>query len=410
MPRTFEVRGTLYNPRGLKISERNLTFKIRNKFMFKLNFKLAIFKLLFCLTIILLTARFDLLAQSFLPVYQNGSGEFETDLTIGGDVEDEDYLLVGPSKIVVDSGGNIFVLDSRENCIKKYDAKGNFLKTVSSAGKGPGEIMTCYQMSIDPKNNIVTYDLGNRRFSFFNNEGVFLHSIPFNDIVWNFKISPDNKYYVETHKWDFGGKAGGALYKISQFSPDFKKESLVDSARIKDNTFITKPHRTNVPVPFHPILTWDISPVGNVVVAYSGDYTIKIFSPDLKLLNKYQGDGKAVKVTAGDKENYFGGMTTSQGGQVEKGAPDFIRKATKFPKYKPFFMGITIDHEGYILIRTYKTENNNGYFDIFNQDGKLINQVKLPVAFGASTFKNGFLYGIRATEDGFPSICRYRLK
>ena len=254
------------------------------------------------------------------------------------------------------------------------------------------------------------WDLGNRRFSVFDNDGVFLHSIPFNEIVWDFKISSDDKYYVETHKWDFSGKAGGALYKISQFSPDFKKESLVDSARIKDNTHITKPHRTNVPVPFHPTLTWDIFSSGNIVVAYSGDYTIKIFSPELKLLEKFQGDAKAAKVTAEDKKNHFAGMTMMQNGQVERGAPDYIKKATKFPKYKPFFMGIAIDHEGYIIIRTYKTENNYGYFDIFNKEGKYTNQVKLPVAFIASTFKNGFLYGIRTTEDGFPSICRYRLK
>ncbi|MBC8185252.1 hypothetical protein H8E88_29515 [candidate division KSB1 bacterium] len=128
--------------------------------MVKFNhFVSAKFRILVCTLTLIFTVQFNLSAQSFLPIYQNGSGEFETDLTIGGDVEDENYLLVGPSKIVIDSGGNIFVLDSQDNCIKKYDAKGKFLKTFSSGGKGPGEILNCYKMSIDPNDNIVTYSI-----------------------------------------------------------------------------------------------------------------------------------------------------------------------------------------------------------------------------------------------------------
>ena len=77
-------------------------------------------------------------AQSFMPIYQKGSGKLVTDLTIGGDTEDENYLLNSPSQVVVDSRGNILVLDSGEDHIKKFDSNGKYLITIGKRGRGPG--------------------------------------------------------------------------------------------------------------------------------------------------------------------------------------------------------------------------------------------------------------------------------
>jgi len=351
----------------------------------------------------------NLAAQSFLPIYKKGYGMFEVDLTIGGDVDDENYIFTSPGKICVDPKGNIFVLDPGESQVKKFDPSGKHLKTFSRAGKGPGEILSCYQMATNPEGHIVTYDLGNRRFSFFTNDGSFLHSIPFQQIVWNFEIGPKGNLFVETHDWDFSGKLGGALIKVTKFSPDLKTSTPVDSARIKDNTFITKPVRTNVPIPFHPGLYWGILPSGNVVVAFSENYTMKIYSPAIKLLHKITHERKREKVTDKDKESYFAGMTSSVGGQVSQGAPDYIRKNVQFPKFKPYFMGIKIDHDGYILARTYETSKENIVCDVFNQEGQFINAVKL-APIGGMNFANGFVYTIKASEDEFPVAVRYRLR
>ncbi|HDL19447.1 MAG TPA: 6-bladed beta-propeller [Bacteroidetes bacterium] len=363
--------------------------------------------LLFCF--VTLGAAHILYAQSFLPVYQKGSGELITDLTIGGDVGGEEYLLSGPGRIAVDENGNIFVLDSRENHIKKFDAAGKYIKTFAKKGKGPGEILQAYQMGMEPDGNIVTWDLGNRRFSFFDNDGTFLHSIPFQEIIWGFKISPDGNFIVETHKWDFKNKKG-TLIKVTRFSPDLKEKVPVDSAKIIDNKFITEPMRTNIPVPFQAQLIWDIAPNGNIVVALSGDYTIKIFSPAIKLIKQFQHNAAREKVTSADKKAYFDSMTSSVGGQIKKGAPDFIRKSTDFPKYKPYFTGIIIDHEGNILVRTFKTEKERSVYDIFSPDGNFICRTKLPPQLSFAVFKKGFIYAVRSSADGFPAVCRYKLK
>ena len=200
----------------------------------------------------------NITARSFLPIYQKGYGQLEIDTTIGGETEDENYIFSQPVDICVDSKGNIYVLDFQENCIKKYDALGKYKKTISHAGKGPGEILNPIQMEIDLNDNIVTWDLGNMRFSFFSNDGEFLKSINTTELirmpemVRDFKIGPNGNIYIETRTPDFRGESGGTLIKILQFSQDLKKKKTITSNRIKDNIYITKPALTNVPVPFCP--------------------------------------------------------------------------------------------------------------------------------------------------------------
>ena len=218
-------------------------------------------------------------AKSFLSIYKKGIGTLEADLTIGGDDEDENYIFSQPVKICVDSKGNIFVLDFQENCIKKYDALGKYVRTISRSGKGPGEILNPSQMAIDPNDNIVTWDFGNMRFSFFSNDGEFLNSINTTELIRmpemirDFEIGPNGNIYIETRTADFRGESGGTLIKILQFSKNLKQKKIIASIRIKDNIYINKPVFSNVPVPFCSKIFWDIAPSGNIIIANSKDYT-----------------------------------------------------------------------------------------------------------------------------------------
>ena len=358
----------------------------------------------------------NIIARSFLPIYQKGYSQLEIDMIIGGETEDENYIFSQPVKVCVDSKGNIFVLDFQENCIKKYDTLGKYIKTISRSGKGPGEIINPFQMAVDPNGNIVTWDFGNMRFSFFSNDGEFLKSINTTELIRmpemirDFKIGPNGNIYIETRTLDFKGESGGTLIKIFQFSQNLKQKKIITSARIKDNICITKPIFRNVPIPFCPHLFWGIVPTGNIIIANSKNYTLEIFSPEIKLLHKVHHKGTQIQVTNKDKEKYFASMISgSTGSSAQMGASDFARKATKFPKYKPYFRYLIIDHEGYILLPTYEMENDSYIYDVFTPDGEFVNKFKLsPVAF--SKIANGLIYELKTGMDKFPSIIRYRLQ
>lgn len=72
--------------------------------------------------------------ESFKPI------EFIVDLSIGEEGDDVNYMFSAPRHIDADSQGNIYVLDSREFTVKKYDSQGKPVKNIGRFGQGPGEL------------------------------------------------------------------------------------------------------------------------------------------------------------------------------------------------------------------------------------------------------------------------------
>jgi hypothetical protein len=198
--------------------------------------------------------------------------------------------------------------------------------------------------------------------------------------------------------------------KIQRLSPDFTRRAGVDSALVKDNKYITKPLLTNVPYPSHPDLHWAMMPDGGIVVARSGDYSIRIFSPELKLLKEFRHPGARLRVTDDDKEKYFDGIVFSSGDNTRQGAPDFIRRETEFPEYKPYFKYILVDDAGYILIRTFESQAGSDLYDVFSSDGRFLGRLAIPPLSTSALFLDGRVYDILKSEEELPAVVRYRIR
>jgi hypothetical protein len=82
----------------------------------------------------------------------------------------------------LDSQGNLFVLDSKARCVKKFDSHGDLVTTFGRPGRGPGDLDTADQINVGPDDNVLIYDLALRRFSFFANDGEFISSVELNDL------------------------------------------------------------------------------------------------------------------------------------------------------------------------------------------------------------------------------------
>jgi len=80
----------------------------------------------------------------------------------------------------VDDQGNIWILDSKECNIKKYDKNGNFLIQIGRKGEGPGEFIYPFGLFVD-KDKIYVTDPGLRRLSVFQKNGLFEYSFNIKD-------------------------------------------------------------------------------------------------------------------------------------------------------------------------------------------------------------------------------------
>jgi hypothetical protein len=91
---------------------------------------------------------------------------------IGGiEVEDENLLLNSPRDAAIDSKGDIYILDSGGNDIKKLNPGGEFITTIGQSGQGPGDFSFPYSIDIDKSGNLYVLDSSNHRIQILGTQG-----------------------------------------------------------------------------------------------------------------------------------------------------------------------------------------------------------------------------------------------
>ena len=95
----------------------------------------------------------------------------ETTFSRGGDASVELY---DPLNAVVDKDGNLFVVDSGNHRIKKYDKEGTLLLAWGTNGSLDGMLHYPSDIEVDDSQTVYVSDMGNNRIQKFDKEGKFI--------------------------------------------------------------------------------------------------------------------------------------------------------------------------------------------------------------------------------------------
>ncbi len=79
----------------------------------------------------------------------------------------------GPTGVVIDSSGNIYVVDQGNNRIQKFNSSAVYQSQFGSNGSGNGQFQSPYRLDVDSLGNIFVVDSGNSRIQKFNSAGVY---------------------------------------------------------------------------------------------------------------------------------------------------------------------------------------------------------------------------------------------
>ena len=79
-----------------------------------------------------------------------------------------------PSGIAVDGSSTVYIADTGNNTIKKYSSDGSYLASIGAFGTGQGQLKGPRAVAVDSSGNVYVADTGNNRIQKFSASGQFL--------------------------------------------------------------------------------------------------------------------------------------------------------------------------------------------------------------------------------------------
>ena len=363
-------------------------------------------------------------AQSLASIFKSGKVRFVQDLVITDEELPEEVYFQNPRGIAMHSTGNIFVSDIDAHNIKIFNPAGKLIKVVGRQGQGPGDFNSPSFIDI-VGDRLIVWEVINRRFSILDENGRFIKSIPNSPEIGRpegMKALPDGRVILMTEMQVEINKVLQQWYRLFLLSSDLEILKTIYSVKLEIRKRITEPIRMYVPQPYTPCVYWDTTQDGLIILGCSDKYEIEVHDPDKGKLYSFSHDYQPIEVNDEDKKLHFSTFTIifwkGNTKETKKGAPDYVKNNTSFPKYKPAFENIISDYEGNIWVRPYNKnrEVEEQFFDVFDKKGKFIQSVEI---FGDSSFpspsfkvtriKNKTFWKIETGDDGFYKIVRYKI-
>ncbi len=353
--------------------------------------------------------------KSLLEIYKSGTVRFVPILTIDDSSMPEGTFFENVSDIKCDDDGHVYACDFRANNIKKFDSSGKFIKTIGREGQGPGEFNMPYKIAVT-NDRLIVWDMRNRRLCALSLDGEFIKSVSISmgeGRPQEMKALPNGDLVIELEKIYYSdlNRPQDCLLEIYSLDLERKKTIYTQQVwRMKYN--ITE--RRNYVQPFSPLVSWDISPRGDIVIGYPKEYEIEIYDRIKGEISSFTHSYEPVKVTDKDKEMFLAGGGYSGGGVIKKVPSDDSAKYRVWPKAKPAFMQILVDSEGNILVWPYreKREEEWRFFHVFDHSGNFVGNVQVmgeKVIPGREILKDGSFWKQRFNEEGYVSLVKYQI-
>ncbi len=201
------------------------------------------------------------------------------------------------SDMAVNRSGSVYVADSGNSRIQKFDSNGNFITKWGSLGRGDGQFDLPFGVAVDPSGNVYVVEAANRRIQKFDSNGNFITK-------WGTLGAGDGQF-----NWprDVAVDSSNNVYVADGFNHRIQK---FDS----NGNFITKWGTEGTGVgQFNWPYGVTVDPSGNVYVADVFNHRIQKFDSSGGFLGMWGTEG------SGDGQfafSYSGDLSTDQSGNI----------------------------------------------------------------------------------------------
>ncbi len=318
------------------------------------------------------------------PLYGPGALELKEDLSIGEAGGANEYTFARAWYLAVNEGGDIFVMDQGDTCVKVFSKNGTYLRSIGRKGQGPGELQNPNSLHLTKDGRLIFEDFV-RGLNVFGPDGTFREFLPATAFV-DILVTPDGRIVarVNTIEADRPGK------EIRVFDSVLHQQAAFPF-------FPDEPRDPQVIKPFAGRFCWALTAGDDLAVSYEGGYEIDILSLDGRLHRRIRKEFDPVKIT---KEEVDGVQERLRG-----------RKADIPAAHAPL-QGLWADDEGRLYVKTNeRTEDGKSlYYDVFDRDGRCLAKLPIPLNIRPQAWKGGKMYSLEEDAEGFQRVKRYNVR
>lgn len=360
----------------------------------------------------------------------------------------EEYMFGDVGDIAVAKDGSIYVLDRQIPTIRMYDANGKYVRTIGRRGQGPGEIASPSGIGVLPDGRLLLWDTANWRVNVYSATGASLThwSLPAaansTAQMWRALIV-DTAGAVYVMKSTFVRPTDGTRPRVDYVWLKLRGDgSIVDTVReprwpraLPLLTATNGGSTKSIAVPFEPVPTWRISPLGYIVSGVPGRYAFELHT-GARSVTSVRRDVQPVRVTAAERDSARKYVETS----LRETDPGWGWGGVDVPRMKPAYETFALGLDGRIWItrisevspRVGSINSSGGagrgapprpapaveaahvqrrpaLYDVFEPSGAFIGQVQIPPGVSTVIRRGDYVWGVGYNDDDVAFVKRYRI-
>lgn len=338
--------------------------------------KKLIFKILLSFVVLLIG---NFLNAELLDLYKKGRIKLEADPNFGRNTDWELLFYDLNKDFIMAPDGSLFVANSSQHNIFKFNPTGDFILKFGSVGRGPGDFYYPGDLSIlDNKYLVINEYASLRRINLFDLSGHYIKVIKTDhDVFFSIALGNNKVAYLTSA---IEGKEPEQMVRKEIIIKDLETglEKTIFSAELP---FKSKIKIRGAGIYFDNYIGDVIIAktfAGNLLVGVSNTPDIKIYSQEGKLIRSFRLGIPPEPVTPGYIRNVKDEMVTHE--KESHSPPEFLKAVEAFDfrkvfaEYLPYYRDILVDSEGNILV--FKWLNcvgkSNEIFQVYTSEGKFV--------------------------------------
>lgn len=362
--------------------------------------------------------------------------ELREELTIGV-LEGEDAYTFGEVTLMaVGADGTIHAYDRQVPVLRAYDARGRHVRTIGSAGAGPGEYRMAQGLAVTPSGRLLLYDPANARVNEYGSDGRsagewrFTSAVP--PLVMGafvsgaLSVDSAGRVYITTSagppapgaSWEFISvrhtAAGVPLDTIQP--PDHGYEPPLLVAEGGGRRSFTTP-------PYTPATVWAVTASGGLASAFSAEYRVTVTDPAGGVL-RIEKQQAAVPVSEEERRARQEEIVN----RMRRTDPGWRWSGPAFPREKPLIRRLHAAEDGRLWVLLHQPSERveepasdpqgqtrvsfaePTVYDVFDADGSYLGSVRVPPRTTLFVMRGDHAWGVARDSLDVQSIRRYRLE